>query len=89
MAKDKFSRMAFAKVYQAVPAQDAGLTAISNRVALLEGEMLSSRLKIAENTIELLQSDVASLQALVTKLVSHTHQYDDSGTTKTTQAPTL
>ena len=89
MEKDKFSRMAFVKVYQAVPTQDANLTAISNRVALLEGEMLSSRLVTAEDTIELLQSDIASLQTLVTKLVSHTHQYDDSGTTKTTQAPTL
>ena len=89
MAKDKFSRMAFAKVYQAVPTQDTNLTAISNRVALLEGEMLSSRLVTAEDTIELLQSDIESLQTLVTKLVSHTHGYDDSGTTKTTQAPIL
>lgn len=68
----KFGLTAIGKVTQSFPATDATITAISNRVAVLEGQSLDSRIDALEATIAL--------------LVSHTHDYDDdNGTTTVTK----
>lgn len=88
MARDKFAKMAFAKVSNAIPSQSESLIAISNRVALLEGENLPTRMDNAEATIANLQSTIQTLQTQITSLLSHRHTYDDSGVSKTTSTPT-
>lgn len=81
MQRDKLAKMAFAKVSNVIPTQSDSLIAISNRVSILEGDNLSTRLNAAENTI-------ITLQNQITLLLSHVHTYDDSGVSKTTGTPT-
>ena len=72
----KFGLVAMGQVQQVLPASSATITAVSNRVGILEGINASSRILALENQIA--------------ALLSHTHDYqDDDGTievTKTTSS---
>ena len=68
----KFGLVAMGQVQQVLPASSATITAVSNRVAILEGDNLDTRIDALENQIA--------------TLLSHTHDYDDGGVTKTTES---
>lgn len=75
-ASKKFGLAAIGKVSQDLPSVSTDITAISNRVGVLEGINASSRILALENQIA--------------TLLSHTHDYqDNNGTievTKTTSS---
>lgn len=72
-AGKKFGKVAMGKVQQALPSTDANVTAVSNRVSVLEGYTLHSR--------------ITALEALVDSLTTHKHDYDDGGVAEVTGLP--
>lgn len=77
MAKERFGKIALGKAQQVIPTAEVSLTAMSNRIAILEGQLLNSRLSAAESKIVTLENQVATL-------LLHKHNYDDGGVQKTT-----
>jgi len=73
MKKDKFGKVAMGQVQQSKVAVDTDLTGVSNRVAVLEGYNIDAR--------------IDALEAYVTTLLSHKHNYDDGGVAEQTSTP--
>lgn len=97
----KFAKVAMGKVQQSIPTTDASVTSIGNRVSVLEGYNLHSRLTTAEGKITILegkmttaedkittlQSQVSTLMTQMASILTHKHDYDDGGVAKITGTP--
>ena len=69
----KYGLSAIGQITQSIPNVAVDLTGVSNRVATLEGQNLNAR--------------IATLEAQIATLLSHTHTYeDDNGTTVETKS---
>ena len=76
----KFAKVAMGKVQQAIPTTDASVTSVSNRVSVLEGYNLHSRLTT-------LEGQVATLMTQMATMLTHKHDYDDGGVAEVTGLP--
>jgi hypothetical protein len=92
MKKEKFGKVAMGQVQQSKVVTSTDLTGVSNRVAVLEGYNLDARLDVLEGQtldarIDTLESQVATLMSQMATMLTHKHNYDDSGVAEQTSTP--
>jgi len=86
------ARASMGKINQTQATTSVDLTGVSNRVAVLEGFNLDPRLDVLEGQtldarIDTLESQVATLMSQMATMLTHKHNYDDSGVAEQTSTP--